>query len=275
MSGILSTYLANQLLGDVFNGATHYCNFHIYLGLSTTEIHKDGTGTTEPIGNDYSRILINFNPASFEDRNITNDIDYKFPIATGNWGTITHWALYDFATDGNVLAFGSFDEQITITKNLSLDVPANSLGIEIQSESVTNHFVETLLNKAFLYSFEITDESYTKYVGLIKSDIEVNGIENLAEENDNNIITEDNLILSLDNEGYKRIEVNGEWDITVDNQVSTIIVFPYPYLQWANVTRCFISDSVIDGNILAYGVVTPFTAEINESVQPNITIQLN
>jgi hypothetical protein len=275
MSGILTTYLANQLLADVFNGATHYCNFHIYLALSTTSINKDGSGITEPIGNDYSRILIDFNPASYDNRNITNAKGLKFPVATGKWGTITQWALFDFATDGNMLAFGSFEEPIGMNRNYLLDIPVNSIGIEIQSESATNYLVELLLNKAFLYTHHIgIVHQWTKYIGLIKSDIEVDGIENLSEENDNKIITEDNLILSLDNEGYERIAVDGGW-IVSDNQVSTSIIFPYPYLQWANVTKCFISDSITDGNILAYGVVAPFTAEINDSVQPNITIILN
>jgi hypothetical protein len=38
---------------------------------------------------------------------ITNAEIIEFPSATGAWGTITHFALYDASSGGNVLAFGT------------------------------------------------------------------------------------------------------------------------------------------------------------------------
>ena len=37
-----------------------------------------------------------------------------FAMATGDWGTMTHFALFDAATGGNMLAFGSLGESKTI-----------------------------------------------------------------------------------------------------------------------------------------------------------------
>jgi hypothetical protein len=44
----------------------------------------------------------------------TNTSAVEFPTATGSWGTVTHTALYDASTSGNMLAVG----QLTASKSV-------------------------------------------------------------------------------------------------------------------------------------------------------------
>ena len=104
--GSFSNYWENKLLNHIF-GKDSLTPPVIYLGLSTAEPAEDGTGLTEPSGNAYQRVQ-----TSASDWNVSaggsldNAGDIFFPMATGNWGTITHFALFDAATGGNMLAYG-------------------------------------------------------------------------------------------------------------------------------------------------------------------------
>ena len=75
----------------------------------------DGSGLAEPVGNSYSRVQTtasDWNQAS--DNSLDNAEDITFPQATGSWGTITHFALFDSASEGNLLAYGALSTPIVI-----------------------------------------------------------------------------------------------------------------------------------------------------------------
>lgn len=94
----LSNYMENYILDYI-------CSTTTYLGLSTADPEEDGSGLAEPSGDDgYARLTIPI--TSWEDAaagSISNSEELTFAIATGDWGTITHWALFDAITDGNML----------------------------------------------------------------------------------------------------------------------------------------------------------------------------
>lgn len=70
------------------------------LGLSTDVL--DDTGVTgEPVGNGYARVSIindrtNFPfPSTGVATTTVNGAAFTFPAATGSWGTVKHWFLWD------------------------------------------------------------------------------------------------------------------------------------------------------------------------------------
>ncbi len=71
------------------------------LGLSTNTL--DDTGVTgEPSGGGYARLTITNNatnfPAATTVAGVTSKVNgatFTFPTATGSWGTVRHWFLYD------------------------------------------------------------------------------------------------------------------------------------------------------------------------------------
>ena len=78
----------------------------LYLALSTSEPQRDGTGVSEPSGGSYARkavtpsILVT---SEVDGVTFTSDIDIAFTTATGVWGNITHGAVYDAVSAGNML----------------------------------------------------------------------------------------------------------------------------------------------------------------------------
>lgn len=77
----------------------------LYMMLSTTSIAADGTGATEPTGGSYARVPItssSTNWSSPSNGSISNLTRIEFPQATADWGTITHIALTDAASAGNI-----------------------------------------------------------------------------------------------------------------------------------------------------------------------------
>ena len=66
-----------------------------YLGLSTANPGDDASGLVEPSGNGYARVVMNFPAAT------------NFPACTGSWGRISHFALFDAASGGNMLLYGT------------------------------------------------------------------------------------------------------------------------------------------------------------------------
>ena len=85
-----------------------------YYALSTSTPVAAGTGFTEPVGGSYARVANN--PVKFPGTatgsapaSVSNDLDITWPEATGSWGTLTYWGIYDASTSGNLLAFGALD----------------------------------------------------------------------------------------------------------------------------------------------------------------------
>ncbi|MGI9491969.1 MAG: phage tail fiber protein [Geminicoccaceae bacterium] len=82
----------------------------IHVGLSTTAPAEDGTNVSEPVGNNYARVAVaagDWNAATLADPSlIDNSAAINFPTPSGAWGTVTHFAIFDALTGGNVVASG-------------------------------------------------------------------------------------------------------------------------------------------------------------------------
>jgi hypothetical protein len=113
MSGF-ADYWENKILDHIFSKG-NYTPPTIYIGLLTAEPNDDGSGLAEPSGNSYARVQTSapdWNAASAG--SLDNAGDITFPQATGSWGTITHFALFDAAAGGNLLAYGTLNQSRTI-----------------------------------------------------------------------------------------------------------------------------------------------------------------
>ena len=86
----------------------------VYVALSTTLINDDGTGLTEPVGNGYARTVVIYDAPAL---GIAQNQLVTFPQATGAWGTITHFAVMDAVTGGNMLYHD----------NVTASLPVNNL----------------------------------------------------------------------------------------------------------------------------------------------------
>jgi hypothetical protein len=120
-----SNYLENKILNHLF-GKSAYTAPTIYVGLSTADPGEDGAGLAEHSGDGYARVQTSgstWNTATTG--STTNAAAIEFPTATDSWGEITHWALFDAPTGGNLLASG----QLTTARIVvAADTPKLAIG---------------------------------------------------------------------------------------------------------------------------------------------------
>lgn len=129
--GGFSDYWESKILDHIF-GKNNYPPPTIYVALSTTDPLDDASGFAEPAGNAYARVETSdsdWNTALGGSLNNANDI--IFPKATGSWGTITHFALFDAATDGNMLAYGELNQPKTVESSYTAIFDAGDLNISL------------------------------------------------------------------------------------------------------------------------------------------------
>lgn len=102
-----SNYLAGNILNHVF-GKSDYSLPQVYVGLLSEEPNEDGSTALEPDCPSYARAVTNVSSwdSAFEGA-VENVSNITFPMACECWGKITHFALFDALTGGNVLAYGS------------------------------------------------------------------------------------------------------------------------------------------------------------------------
>lgn len=107
MSGF-STYLDNKILAHVFNGtvyntpAKYWALFTSATGLTDNSPVKD-----EVTGEGYARVKAENSAFTTPSASVVKNANaIEFPVAISNWGRVTHVAIMDAATDGNVLAWG-------------------------------------------------------------------------------------------------------------------------------------------------------------------------
>lgn len=98
-----------------------------YLGLFTAAPSESGGGT-EVSGGSYAREAVTF---SVSGNLATNSGAIEFPVATANWGTITHVAVFDASTGGNQIAYAALTASKTIASGDVLRVPAGDLDITL------------------------------------------------------------------------------------------------------------------------------------------------
>lgn len=126
-----SDYTENLVLNFLFttNAATRPTAW--YVGLFTAAPGEAGGGT-EVTGSGYARKVTGTITVSGTATTATNSAAIEFDPATGgNWGTITHAAIFDAETSGNMLAYAPLTTQRIINDGDVFRVPASSLTITL------------------------------------------------------------------------------------------------------------------------------------------------
>lgn len=77
-----------------------------WLALFTSAPSEEGTGT-EVTGAGYSRQQVSFGTPS--GGSMKNSAAIEFAPAASDWGTASHWALFDAATGGNMWWSGAVE----------------------------------------------------------------------------------------------------------------------------------------------------------------------
>lgn len=99
-----------------------------YLGLFTSDPTETGTAGTEVTGGGYVREAVSFTVSG---NTATNSTAIEWSPATASWGTVTHIAIMDALSGGNMIASNA----LTAAKAIGIDdiirVPAGDLDITL------------------------------------------------------------------------------------------------------------------------------------------------
>lgn len=136
----LSDYLENKLVDQLFRGQAYTFPSTLYVGLLTSA-PSDAGGGTEVSGNGYSRASIasslsnwagtqgagTTTASSGTGGQTSNNATIAFATPSATWGTVTHFGVYDAASGGNLLFWGSLGISKTINQSDTVQFPAASL----------------------------------------------------------------------------------------------------------------------------------------------------
>ena len=100
----MSDYLENEVLDHILGTGAYTMPATVYVGLSTGSFNDDNSGT-ELTGNNYARESISFGAAA--SGTASNDAAVEFNAATGSWGTVSHFGIFDASSAGNLLIHGA------------------------------------------------------------------------------------------------------------------------------------------------------------------------
>lgn len=103
-----------------------------YVGLFTAA-PSDAGGGTEVSGSAYARkVTGTISVSGTSPTTATNSAAIEFAAASGgNWGTITHAAIFDASTGGNMLAWAPLTTSRTINDGDVFRIPASSLTVTL------------------------------------------------------------------------------------------------------------------------------------------------
>lgn len=132
---MITTYFLNCVMGNVFGTQSEpSLPTAYYIGLSSTEPTADGAGVTEPSGGGYMRVQLN--SLSVPDAGvIENTADVEFAESTEDWGTMTHYVVYDAPEGGNLLLFNALEKNRIIQSENQVRFKTSALVFTLESSN--------------------------------------------------------------------------------------------------------------------------------------------
>jgi hypothetical protein len=107
-----TTYLIDSVLNAVLRNVAFSSPTTVYVGLFTADPTVSGSQANEVSAGEYARQSVTFGVPSGGTSANTGII--TFPTAVGSWGTITHGAILDDPTAGNMLYHGALAASKTV-----------------------------------------------------------------------------------------------------------------------------------------------------------------
>lgn len=129
-----TTYFLNQVMGNLFKTKeTPALPSEYYIGLSSTAPNISGGNVTEPLSNSgYKRVKLE-NLSGPADGVITNEQAISFDESTANWGTMSHFVIYDALEAGNLLMYDTLSTPRNVEAATIVTIKANSLTLTLSN----------------------------------------------------------------------------------------------------------------------------------------------
>lgn len=238
--GSLADHSENELLDHVCNAA-YTPPATVYLGLSTADPTDDASGLAEPSGNGYVRKAITFGAAA--SREVAQNADVTFDQASGAWGTITHWALFDAESAGNMLAHGALAASKEVVSGNTPSVASAEVTVSFSAGYVSDYLANKLLDLMFRNQAYSAPDTYCALTTAT-----------IADDDTGSTITEP----SGGAYARKQVNVNGgsepTWDLAAAGALDNThnVDFTQATASWGTIVALGILDAAAAGNLLFY-----------------------
>jgi hypothetical protein len=128
-----SDYLEGQIIAHIFRTASFTKPTGLWIALFTAA-PNDAGGGTEVSGGGYARVArapldANWAAPSGGNGQTSNVAVIDFGTASANWGTITHFGIFDASTAGNLLIWGALTASRTVNSGDAFQIPAGQLTV--------------------------------------------------------------------------------------------------------------------------------------------------
>jgi len=130
-----SNFLEDELLDHLLRNEVYTPPTSVWIALFTTDNGlESGVITGEVTGGSYGRIEVggasgrSFSTAS---SGTDNDQDITFVTATADWGTVTHMAIMNASTAGNVMFHGLLTLSKTVNNGDTFKFVAGDLDVSL------------------------------------------------------------------------------------------------------------------------------------------------
>lgn len=145
--GALSDFVENKVIDWLLRGQAYTPPATVYVALLTAAPSDTGGGT-EVSGGSYARVSVASSLANWAGTQAaasttassgtsgttSNNGAITFPAPTANWGSVTHMAVYDASSAGNLLFYSALTTAKTVNNgDAAPSFPAASLTLQLDS----------------------------------------------------------------------------------------------------------------------------------------------
>ena len=124
-----SDFLENKIIDHMLRNQAYTPPTAVYVALFTSPT-DDAGGGTEVSGGGYVRQAVTLSAASGGAS--SNSADVTFPQATADWGTVSHLAIMDSESGGEMLMHTILDASKTINNGDTFKINTGDLDITVE-----------------------------------------------------------------------------------------------------------------------------------------------
>lgn len=134
----LTNYLENKLIDHILQNTAFTSPATLYVALFTAVTDGEAGTVTEVATGSYARVAVtasvsNWSDATGNNGTTANVNTVTFPTATVDWGTVTHFGIYDAPTAGNLLIYAALTASRNITTGSTPSFAASALTIQLDN----------------------------------------------------------------------------------------------------------------------------------------------
>lgn len=229
---VQSNFLENELFNHIFRNIAYTSPTTVYIAFYTSDPTDADTGT-EVVGGGYVRKAVTFTAPTNGAGDNSALLDWG--TASANWGNLTHFAIRDALTAGNLLLHGPLAVQRNVKSGDTIKINANEL--DVSFSGIASNFLANAIYNHVLRNITYTSPSAV-YVALYISDptpADTGG--------------------EVSGGAYARLAVTFGAPSNGTGDNSSQLTFVTPTLDWGLVSHSAIRDALTLGNLLTFNPV--------------------